>query len=133
MSFPRVVGYCPMGCGQTLFLGEGGHVTCSHLDCSNPEAVDIILNESLVHHEVTLGDATWNVIHPLRERIDDQVLDCSLGEYLESLSGPPRQPGRYLVWLTDAGWEFMRAYRREDLAAALGVTDHEALDGEEAH
>lgn len=36
-----VQGYCPMGCGRTLFLGEGGHVTCSWAMCPNPSAVEL--------------------------------------------------------------------------------------------
>jgi hypothetical protein len=42
-SFPRVRGYCPNGCGQTLFLGSGGHVTCSWIACSDPCAADKML------------------------------------------------------------------------------------------
>lgn len=38
-----VAGQCPMGCGTTLFLGEGGHVTCSFVECSNPGAADELL------------------------------------------------------------------------------------------
>lgn len=37
-GFPRVRGKCPMGCGETLFLGAGGYVTCSYLPCPNPGA-----------------------------------------------------------------------------------------------
>ncbi len=33
-----VLGVCPMGCGQTLFLGDGGFVTCSWIECPDPEA-----------------------------------------------------------------------------------------------
>jgi len=39
-SYPGVKGRCPMGCGETLFLGAGGHVTCSFIDCPDPAAVD---------------------------------------------------------------------------------------------
>lgn len=31
-----VVGRCPMGCGETLFVGSGGYVTCSYLPCPDP-------------------------------------------------------------------------------------------------
>jgi hypothetical protein len=39
-GWPKVAGECPMGCGRTLFLGSGGHVTCSLLGCPNPAAAD---------------------------------------------------------------------------------------------
>jgi hypothetical protein len=40
----RVAGECPMGCGRTLFLGDGGHVTCSLIGCPAPGAVDELLH-----------------------------------------------------------------------------------------
>ena len=39
----KVVGRCPMGCGATLFLGSGGHVTCSWEHCPDPGAADDLL------------------------------------------------------------------------------------------
>lgn len=41
--YPRVQGKCPHGCGDTLFLGAGGHVTCSWLHCPDPAAADLFL------------------------------------------------------------------------------------------
>jgi hypothetical protein len=32
-----------MGCGETLFLGAGGHVTCSYIPCPDPSATDDVL------------------------------------------------------------------------------------------
>ena len=61
----RVYGQCPMGCGATLFLGEGGHVTCSWHKCPEPGAADELLSRAagvrsaaavLVEH---LEDAWW--------------------------------------------------------------------------
>lgn len=40
----RVSGECPMGCGRTLFLGNGGHITCSLIGCPRPGAVDELLH-----------------------------------------------------------------------------------------
>ena len=42
-AFPRVQGRCPMGCGETLFLGAGGYVTCSWIDCPEPDAATRLL------------------------------------------------------------------------------------------
>lgn len=37
---PIVQGRCPACRGTCLFLGSGGHVTCSRLDCPNPTLAD---------------------------------------------------------------------------------------------
>lgn len=46
-----VAGYCPMGCGHTLFVGSGGHITCSWAHCPNPSAVDELLADRAVVDE----------------------------------------------------------------------------------
>lgn len=43
MESEKVAGNCPMGCGETLFLGSGGHVTCSFLECPEPTAAADLL------------------------------------------------------------------------------------------
>lgn len=91
-----VAGYCPMGCGTTLFLAEGGHVTCSYGMCPNPSAVDELLAERETEHIVRLGEYGYDVKHPLRERIGDQLLSCGVGEWIGE-QGPADLPvpGRY--------------------------------------
>ncbi len=42
----KVYGRCPMGCGETLMLGNGGHVTCSYLPCPDPCKADDLLEHS---------------------------------------------------------------------------------------
>lgn len=45
-GLPLVRGHCP-ACGrQSLFLGSGGHVTCSTIDCRNPSAADEVLRHA---------------------------------------------------------------------------------------
>jgi hypothetical protein len=44
-DFPKVVGYCPMGCGETLFLSEGGYVTCSWHACLAPDRASGVLRD----------------------------------------------------------------------------------------
>lgn len=46
-AHPTVAGVCPNGCGTTLFLGSGGHITCSWIDCSNPAAADELLQREV--------------------------------------------------------------------------------------
>jgi len=100
----HVPGYCPMGCGQTLFRARGGHITCSHLSCPNPAAVDdILLHDAEVEHIVEFREDVFTVRHPLRERLGDELMRCDLHSYLAALSGPPVQPGRYRMAWNPAG------------------------------
>jgi hypothetical protein len=93
-----VVGLCPMGCGSTLFRApEGGHITCGHVGCPRPTAVDELLADGETEHIVMLYAATFTVRHPLRERLDEQLLTCDLHQAIADLDGPPRQPGLYRV------------------------------------
>ncbi|MET9445330.1 hypothetical protein [Streptomyces sp. NPDC006610] len=39
-----VQGRCPACGGNSLFLADGGHVTCSRLDCPNPSTADDLLH-----------------------------------------------------------------------------------------
>jgi len=104
----RVQGCCPMGCGESLFLGSGGHVTCSALTCPNPCAVDELLADVETDHVVVLDEQTFAIQHPLRERLRGELFDCGLHTYLRSLDGPPGQPGRYRVqWRPPAPLEWI--------------------------
>jgi hypothetical protein len=92
---------------ETLFLGTGGHITCSLLGCPSPCMVDQILTAPRPHeHIVTFAEKSFAVTHPLRERLTDMT-ECPLHDYLRSLDGPPCDPGRYRA-LTDSagGWTF---------------------------
>jgi hypothetical protein len=91
----KVVGFCPMGCGKTLFVGEGGHITCSHVDCSNREAVDEILDVEETEHLVKLDEDGFRVLHPLRERLTNELLRCTLHSKLEAEPGMPAPEGTY--------------------------------------
>lgn len=71
-----VVGYCPMGCGETLFLAAGGHVTCSMIGCPNPTAVDDLLGDPMTNHVMTVTKEGFTLRHPLRERVGGQLENC---------------------------------------------------------
>lgn len=43
-TFPSIQGRCPACRGDSLFIGSGGYVTCSRLDCPNPSAADQLLH-----------------------------------------------------------------------------------------
>lgn len=44
-GFPSVRGRCPACDGNSLFLGEGGYVTCRRLSCSEPDAASTLLGK----------------------------------------------------------------------------------------
>ncbi len=104
MSGENVVGYCPMGCGQTLMLGTGGHVTCGHLPCPDPCAVDSILTERETEHIVNFDRSGFTVWHPLRERVGAALLDCALHNDIASMAGPPVHPGKYRATRSGGRW-----------------------------
>jgi hypothetical protein len=103
-----VAGFCPMGCGRTLFLGEGGHVTCSVIECPNPTAVTDLLHDAETEHVVVFHDVGWSITHPLRERLDGDLSGCALHQFLEGLYGPPILPGRYRARLVGERWTWER-------------------------
>jgi hypothetical protein len=79
-----VQGYCPMGCGRTLFLASGGYITCARDKCPDPGAASDLLADAEHEHIAVLGEDTFSIQHPLRA-------------YVSGLDGPPRRPGRYRV------------------------------------
>lgn len=93
--FPVVKGFCPMGCGSTLFVASGGYVTCSFIHCPNPTAVSDLLADREVEHVVQFDEDDFTVRHPLRERLGDALMDCELHHFIAELDGPPVALGRY--------------------------------------
>lgn len=47
-AFPAVQGRCPACSATSLFLGEGGHVTCSRIECPDPSAADDVLHRQTI-------------------------------------------------------------------------------------
>jgi hypothetical protein len=100
-----------MGCGETLSVMGGGHVTCRKLECPRPDAVSEILADRETEHLVTFSPTAFTVRHPLRERLDDALMDCELHEFIAALDGPPVLPGLYraLESEDDGGWVWRSA------------------------
>lgn len=92
----HVYGFCPMGCGETLFV-DGGHIKCCNLQCPRDTAVDEILAEPETGHLAKMTRRDFSLVHPLSERLDHQLLNCELNQYLTELGGPPVEPGFYRV------------------------------------
>lgn len=105
-----VTGYCPMGCGRTLFVGSGGYITCSYIDCPRPDAVADLLADRETEHVVRFDENGFTVRHPLRERLDDKLMTCDLHTFCATLPGPPPQLGTYRAGrvLDMSPWSFQR-------------------------
>ncbi|WP_435279137.1 hypothetical protein [Streptomyces sp. 1222.5] len=46
-TFPNIQGHCPSCRGSSLFVGGGGYITCSRIDCPDPSAADDVLHGSM--------------------------------------------------------------------------------------
>jgi len=101
-----VVGYCPNGCGETLYLADGGQIMCSTNKCPDPLAVSKLLIGDQKDHIVTLSDSGFTVQHPLRERVDGKLHECNLYRDLSNAGQPDLPNGRYAVTKTKRGWTF---------------------------
>lgn len=93
----EVNGYCPMGCGATLARWSDGTILCTHPACTVPTAVDSILSDQETEHIVVLRPGDFTIRHPLRERLDDELMTCRLHKVIASFDSPPDPPGRYRV------------------------------------
>jgi hypothetical protein len=70
---PRIATRCPACGGSTLFVGHGGHLTCSRLECPNPSVADEIKRIA-----DQLAEATeWR---PMREHIAAPTIVAWRGE-----------------------------------------------------
>ena len=72
-----IKGCCPMGCGNTLFVADGGYITCSFVNCPVPVYVSSLLDEQQTDHIVKFTEDGFTVQHPLRERKND-LMSCDL-------------------------------------------------------
>jgi hypothetical protein len=95
-----------MGCGETLFVGSGGYITCSLDRCPNPTAVADLLEHRETEHIVVLNDESFDVQHPLRERLNGDLFRCQIHQRIAALDGPPRRPGRYRVAVRPGAWSW---------------------------
>ena len=71
---PVVQGFCPMGCGETLRLNPNGRVFCLDPRCADENAVFKILSDSETTHVIRVGNGGRTIKHPLRERVEDDLL-----------------------------------------------------------
>ncbi|MFJ4828439.1 DUF6085 family protein [Streptomyces sp. NPDC088747] len=83
-----VQGHCP-GCGGTsLYVGSRGLLHCPLGGCPRSDAAHVILADGETEHVVKLNADGWIVRHPLRERIGDALMTCTLNTYLWEVDQP---------------------------------------------
>lgn len=100
----KIKGYCPMGCGETLFVGEGGLITCSLVGCPAPDAVSTILEDRETEHIARFSEDRFVLQHPLRERLDGALFDCQMHRQIaDEPSMPVAEPAVYRVVETEFG------------------------------
>lgn len=75
-TFPKVQGRCPMCHSESLFLGEGGYVTCSLRGCADPTEASSVLG----------------VEFPVPEEAPDPVRGERLQRFAEELAIHDRYP-----------------------------------------
>lgn len=90
---------CPMGCGETLILAEGGFLTCTHLSCTNPTAAGEMLSPAARHQHqeeeesrLRIAEAQGKLIAELGGQA--RVLIDELGGRLVAESRGLLQPSR---------------------------------------
>lgn len=101
-----ISGLCPMGCGDTLLVNDEYRISCYGSQCPRPSAADEILSEPTAGHIMETNIFRYDLIHPLRERLDQQLLQCELSRYLDTLESTPVSPGRYQVTGSGTDWHY---------------------------
>ncbi|MFJ6730019.1 DUF6085 family protein [Streptomyces sp. NPDC091281] len=106
-----VAGNCPMGCGETLQRQAAvGTLICTAAACPRPDAVAHILREREIEHIVQFDADGFTIRHPLRERLDDALMQCELHRHCARRWGPPDDgAGRFRAIRRGPGnWVFQR-------------------------
>ena len=110
----NIDGYCPVGCGRTLRAEENravNRVICWAPACPDPTAAQKILQDPETEHIVRFSFHSdgFSIRHPLRERLNDELLYCKLTDFCSKLSQPPNGvSGSYRALLQEDAWVFQR-------------------------
>ena len=95
--------------GATPEVFEHGAIVCARPGCPRPDAVNTLLGDQETEHIVQFDAAGFTIRHPLRERLDDALMQCELHSYCAGLPGPPPHDGsgRYrATFLGPRDWVF---------------------------
>lgn len=114
--YPRVRGRCPECFGSSLFLGEGGYVTCSRLECTDPTRADSLLNQGAFSagesalraaaQELVYGENFGQHVGDCKiDHVRDAECTCYLAPLKAALDGAPWEPSEEQVErAAEAGW-----------------------------
>lgn len=112
----NIEGFCPMGCGPTLRAEETravNKIVCWHENCPEPLAAQRILNDEETEHVIRFSGSGFTIRHPLRERLDDGLMNCELHLTCIAMPGPPEgKTGTFRALEKNGAWTF-RAIRQE--------------------
>ncbi len=110
----KVKGWCPMGCGETLVTLADHSIACEADNCPRPFAVAEILADNETEHIAMMYEETYSVKHPLRERLDDKLLDCDVHRAIRDEFAPPREgTGLYRVRVSEGeGIGYLLTYEK---------------------
>jgi hypothetical protein len=104
----KVNGFCPMGCGETLIVGDNGDVMCLNIKCPDAEMVTKVLTDPETEHVAKFTPEHFVLKHPLKERGHiDEMEGCGLHTWLSGLGGPPVPLGNYrAIQVGPEHWNF---------------------------
>ncbi len=92
----KVKGCCPScGCRNLALYTDVNEIVCKSKYCDDPYALHKIIQDDEIEHVVFIGAKDFSMQHPLKERVNRELLHCEQGEWLFSQSGPPVEPGKY--------------------------------------
>lgn len=115
MSFP-IEGTCPVCGGPTLETSaDDGRIRCAAPECPRPSAAAEILADPETQHIVTFTEDGFTIRHPLRERLDDALMQCQVHADFAASAGPPAVLGRYRVVSRVMTWGGVSRYHFERL------------------
>ena len=89
MEIRDIHGFCP-ACGeQKLHLMASNIVHCLNPNCPQPNTMAKLMMDKEIHHIVRFDpdSETFNVKHPLRERVDSELLDCQIHGVVQAQIG----------------------------------------------
>jgi hypothetical protein len=85
-----------------------GEITCGVPDCPNPRSIYDVLAEEQHEHRVRFFDGHFIVQHPLRERVEGTLFDCSINDWILLEEDLPVK-GEFRATRHDRGWMLMPA------------------------
>ena len=106
--------FCP-ACGRSsLYLNGRGKIECIFGECPRPTAAAEILADPETEHEATFTATGFTLRHPLRERLDNDLVNCEAHRHLAAQISPEMPPGSYVMEPEDGngGWTYTQMERR---------------------